>query len=223
MVLMNKIIALLSTLTLLLLSTSAFAGTAPIEDRVATLETDLKTLRDVLDVAKVFLTIVGIGAIPAAWKAVLWVRERSRGAIERALTEHGLSWANLAEVVSRGEQQVRIRRQSKILVIAPDARRELQVMLQREGFHHVSVMMPGQPAIEAGRVADLVVVSGWSGEMEMVARDLGRDDLLIYTGPARVQIHDDLTNRVMLANTPLTLGIHAAALLVRNDSKKGAA
>lgn len=217
---MNKLITIITALAILLISNQCAAETKPIEDRLASLEAEAKNLHAIIDYAKIFFAVVGVGAVPAAWKAITWVRERSRGAIERALTEYGLSWADLSEVVQRGEQQTRIRRQSKILVIAPDARREIQVALQREGFHHVHVMMPGQPAVEAGRLAELVVFGGWSGEMEEVARDLGRDDLLIFTGTARVAIPEDLAGRVMLANTNLTLGMHAAALLVRHDARK---
>ncbi len=217
---MNKLIAIFATVAILLLTNLCAAETKPIEERLASLEAEAKSLHAIIDYAAIFFAVVGVGAVPAAWKVIAWVRERSRGAIERALTEHGLSWADLSEVVRRGEQQTRIRRQSKILIVAPGARRELQVVLQREGFHHVHVMMPGQPAVEAGRLADLVVFGGWSGEMEEVARDLGRDDLLIFTGTARVTIPEDLAGRVMLANTNLTLGMHAAALLVRNDARK---
>lgn len=193
---------------------------APLEDRVAALEKEAAEVQTLVTYGKVLLAVLGFGGVGAVLSGARWVRSSVRSVFDTSLASVGLDLPKLSEVIKRGELQTRIRRDSTIVIVSTEARRDLQVALQQEGFRKVKVYLPGQTATEAALVADLVVSEGWHAWTETLARDLGRDDLLIFTGPTRADIPKDLVMRTMLANTQLTLGLHAAALLARNDARK---
>lgn len=206
---------------LIMIPAGALADELP--GRVAALEREADELRSIITHAKALLAIVGIGGIAAIWSGARWVRAQVRSVFARSLADVGLDLPTLTRAAQREEIAVRHRRHAQIVVVAPDGRRDVQLALQNEKFDKVTVHMPGTEAAKAVVGADLVVLDGWGEWAEHLVRDLGRDDVLVYSGPVRVEVPRDLSTRIMLANTPLTLALHSAALLARADARRATA
>jgi hypothetical protein len=214
---------LLVLLALVVCPSLALAG--PLEDRVATLEKDAEALRSALHVAIAVSAILGLGALAAVKKGASWVSAQVRTTFDRALGDHGIPLEKLSGIVDWKDKLDKRRSKSTILVVSDGADRALQTSLQRHGFRLVTVLEPGQAAIEAARLAGLVVLDvakpgTWDAWGDALVRDAGRDDYLLFTGTSRVYVPGELAARIMMAKAPLTLAVHAAALLARAEERR---
>lgn len=179
------------------------------------LESRVVHLELLLVYAQVTLVLISCSGVAALWRGVAWVRSRVRASFEAALADIGITRLQLLEAVGRQELATRIRREKKIVVVSPERDRALQLALQRE---HFRLVLPVAPSDRAEiMAADLVVCDGWDNWAEALLRDTGLD-AVVYTGTARVCIPTDLVHRVLPANTHLTLALHAASMLLRNNN-----
>lgn len=190
------------------------AQAAELADRVAALEARVEQADMIVRWVVAGAAILGVTSIGGLLAIAKNAKEKAAKAVENAFATHNLSWEKVVRAANTDEIALRVRTKGRVVIVAEEARRDLQELLCAEQFQAVSVCAPGEAQDKKG----LLVFDGFGPEMARVLRDRPNEPAIVYTGAKRIDIPQDLASRVLPANTPYTLSNWVSVLLTRQET-----